>query len=47
MLSQVIGENLRMRRIGVATLFILLVLVPMEVLIAIVTIDPPAPRSIA
>ena len=28
-------------------LFILLVLVPMEVLIAIVTIDPPAPRSIA
>ena len=36
-----------MRRIGVATLFILLVLVPMEALIAIVTIDPPAPRSIA
>ena len=29
-----------MRRIGVATLFILLVLVPMEVLIAIVTIAP-------
>ena len=36
-----------MRWIGAATLFILLVLVPVEVLIATVTIDPLAPRSIA